>query len=58
MQFIEDGTYSINSYNALFITTKGLYGDAFYMYNNKTEFISEKIRVVTEQVEYYRNQRG
>jgi spore coat protein CotH len=58
MQFINDGTYSVNSYNALFITTKSLYDDEFVFYNNKAEFINEKIEVVTEQVEYYRSLRN
>jgi len=57
MQFIEDGTFSVNSYNGLFIITKNLYDDEFNLYNDKSDYITEKIRVVTEQVEYYRSLR-
>ena len=55
MEFIEDGTYSVESYNELFNTTNALYGDTFFMNNNKVDFITSKIEVVTAQVEYYRD---
>ena len=57
MEFIEDGTFSVLAYNSLFITTRNLYSGTFSMFNDKDFYITEKIRVVTEQVEYYRGLR-
>lgn len=58
MQFIEDGIYSVESYNSMYQTTLDLYGDNFSISNNKSDYIAEKIRIVTEQVEFYRNLRN
>ncbi len=57
MQFIEDGIYSTESYSELFNIANELYGDDFYMENDRANYINAKIAVVTEQVEYYRNLR-
>ena len=57
MQFIEDGTFSFESYSELFNTAHSLYSNQFYMVNDKEDYINAKIEVVTQQVEYYRNQR-
>jgi len=57
MQFIEDGTYSPESYSEIYDVAEALYGDQFEMFNDKYIYITAKITVVTEQVAYYRNLR-
>ncbi len=58
MQFINDGTFSVESYRYMYDVTKYLYSDIFDFTYNKEYFINTKIELVTEQVEYYRNQRN
>jgi spore coat protein CotH len=57
MEFIESGLYSEETYLDIYNQVELLYGDTFTVYYDKEYFINEKINVVTEQVEYYRNQR-
>lgn len=57
-KFIEDKTFSYASFNSLFTTYKGLYGNEFTMTNDKFNYINAKINAVTEDIEYYRNERN
>ena len=57
MEFIESGIFSEDAYLDMFEMAEGHYGDDHVMYYDKQTFIREKIRVVTEDVEYYRNER-
>ncbi|MBN2604529.1 MAG: CotH kinase family protein [Bacilli bacterium] len=58
MEFINDGTYSVESYNELYDVAYRLYGDLFQMSNNKDIFINAKIDKVTSDVAYYRSLRN
>lgn len=57
MEYIESGLFSEASYKEMFDQVNELYGEDHFMYYDKGYFINEKIRVVTEQVIYYRNER-
>lgn len=57
MEYIDSGLFSVEAYQAMFDQAEALYGDDHEMIFDKAYFINEKIRVVTEDVEYYRNQR-
>lgn len=57
MQIIDEGIFSEASYLEMFNIAYQLYGDDHDMYYDKSYYIREKIRVVEEDVEYYRNQR-
>ncbi len=57
MEYIETGVFSEQAYLDMFELAESLYGEDHVMYYDKQFFIREKIRVVTEDVEYYQNQR-
>jgi hypothetical protein len=57
-EFITDKTFSYASFNTLYNTYEGIYGDEFTMSNNKFNYITTKINSVLEDVEYYRSQRN
>jgi len=57
MEFIDTGLFSEEAYLDMYHHVEDLYGDDFVLYYDKEYYITEKIRVVTEQVEYYRNNR-
>jgi spore coat protein CotH len=56
-QFVTDGTFSYEGFSDLFELSYLLYGDDFWMENNKAYYINTKITNVLEDVQYYRNQR-
>lgn len=57
-EFINDGTFSYQSFNDLYEIYEGVYGDEFEMHNYKYSYITDKIAAVLEDVEYYRNKRN
>jgi len=57
MEFIEDGTFSEESYLAIYNKVEELYSDIADLRYTKTNYITTKIQVVTDDVEYYRSQR-
>ena len=57
-QFVTDGTFSYEGFSELFDMAYTLYGDEFWMANNKEYYITTKIQVVLEDIEYYRNLRN
>ncbi len=57
MEYIESGLFSEATYLEMFHQVNELYGNEFLLSYDKSYFINEKIRVVTEQVTYYRNER-
>lgn len=56
-QFVTDGTFSYDTFNALFIMSNDLYGDEFFMTNDKAWFINGKITNVLDDIDYYRSLR-
>lgn len=53
--FISDGTFSYTGFSALFNQAQALYGDQYYMVNDKEYYITTKITNVLEDIEQYRN---
>lgn len=56
-QFITDGIFSYEGFSELFDISEALYGDEFYMENDKQYYIETKIQNVLDDIEYYRNNR-
>ncbi len=56
--FISAGYFSYDSFSDLYDTAYGLYGDEFWMSNNKEYYIDTKIAKVLSDVTYYRNLRN
>jgi hypothetical protein len=56
-EFITSGLFSEESYLEMYNEIEGLYGDTFHMSYDKEYFITTKIEVVLEDLEYYRNVR-
>ena len=57
IEFIEDGTFSEESYLAIYNKVEEFYSDIADLRYDKTNYITTKIEVVTEDVEYYKSQR-
>lgn len=57
MELIDNSIFSEASYLEMFNMAYELYGEDHDLFYDKGTFIREKIRVVTEDVEYYRNER-
>lgn len=57
MEFIDEGIYSEESYLDIYNHVEMLYSDIAEIRYDKSYFITTKIQVVQEDVEYYRNQR-
>lgn len=53
--FIEDKTFSNESFDQLFNTYQSIYGDEFSMNNDKTYYITQKILNVQENLDRYGN---
>jgi hypothetical protein len=54
-QFVDDQTFSNESFNSLFTTYKNIYGSEFYMNNDKTYYITTKISDVYTQLQIHQN---
>ncbi len=57
-QFINDSTFSTQSFATLYNQYEDIYGDEFNMSNDKSFYITSKIEHVLEDIEYYRNERN
>ena len=57
IEFIDNGMFSEESYLAIYNHVEALYSDIADLRYDKTHYITTKIEVVREAVEYYRSQR-
>jgi spore coat protein CotH len=55
--FINDEIFSFDGFSELFDISEALYGDEFYMENDKEYYIDTKIQNVLDDIAYYRNNR-
>jgi len=56
-ELIETGYFSYSTYDAFVNVPKSLYGDLYYINNDKQYFFDEKIIDTIVQIKYYRDQR-